>query len=128
MKRTIQLVICVVGFLSISVLCRGQILKDISNRIKQKTQQRADQKIDQTIDKGLDKAEGVGKKKDSSVTGSKTTTSDNKTSTSDSKTATTENKGSTQTENTQQTGFATYSKFDFVPGDKVIAVDEFSKD
>jgi len=137
MKRIIQTLVCVAGLLCISVFSNGQILKDISNRIKQKAQQRADQKIDQTIDKGFDKAEGAGKKKDSSVANnSNTNATDSKTNTNGTQTNTSTNpddknntaNSASQSGNSQKTGFATYSKFDFVPGDKVIAVDDFSQD
>jgi outer membrane protein OmpA-like peptidoglycan-associated protein len=127
MKQPFQLLICITGLLCISMSSRSQILKDISNRVKQKTQQRADQKIDQTIDKGLDKAEGVGKKKDSSATTAKSqsSTGNNKTSGDDNKTTVA---NSASESGNQQASFETYSKFDFIPGDKIIAVDDFSKD
>jgi len=117
MKSAIKF-LCIAELLCISLLSQAQILKNISNRVKQKMEQRTDQKVDKSIDKGLDKTEDVGKKKDSSL---KTDT----------------NKPINQAEagnqnktigTGEQVAFETYSKFDFIPGDKVIAYDDFSQD
>jgi outer membrane protein OmpA-like peptidoglycan-associated protein len=118
----------------------AQILKDISNRIKQKTEQRANQKIDQGIDKGLDKVDNASKdatkKKDSSATtnnnnkssDSKQNSSDSKQSNATSNSTSTSDTNSQVSKNADEAGFKTYSKFDFVPGDKVIAYDDFAQD
>jgi len=57
MKPSPKLLLCITGSLCFSCFTHAQILKDISNRVKQKTEQRANQKIDQTIDKGLDQVD-----------------------------------------------------------------------
>lgn len=98
----------------------------IGDRIIRKAKQRVDQKIDRAIDKGLDEVEkGVeeGVKEDEETQSGGSTDS------------------GTVSENTEASGtetkssnapiaptFAAYSKFDFVPGDKVLAVEDFSQD
>ena len=122
------MLLCIAGILCISISSKSQILKDIGNRVKQKTQQRANQKIDQAIDKGLDKAEDAAKNKDTSGNMGNGNTASNKTNTESSKNNASSNSNNQTNEGGQQTSFKTYSKFDFVPGDKVLAFDDFSQD
>lgn len=121
MKTYLKLMVSTAILLFISSICRAQILKNIGNRVKQKAEQRANQKIDNTIDKGLDKAEGTGQKKDESTTTSPKTTGDNKT---------VSDAGSTNNTTISKTTpeLKTYSKFDFVPGDKIIVFDDFTQE
>ena len=128
MKQDVKMLLCIAGILCISISSESQILKDIGNRVKQKTQQRANQKIDQAIDKGLDKAEDAAKDKDTSGNTSSGNTASNKTNTESSKNNASSNSNNQTNEGGQQTSFKTYSKFDFVPGDKVFAFDDFSQD
>ena len=124
------------GLLCLPCLTHAQILKDIGNRIKQRTEQRANQKVDQTIDKGLDQvdnsAKDATKKKDTS--GNTNNNNGSNKQTDGANHTTTNNTTNSPDANTQvgknpdDAGFKTYSKFDFVPGDKVIAYDDFSKD
>ena len=125
----------IAALLCVPCFIHAQILKDISNRIKQKSEQRANQKIDQGIDKGLDKVDNAAKdatkKKDSSITtdNNGNANSDNKQNNSANNNTTTSTSGNGQVSNSAEgAGFKTYSKFDFVPGDKVVAYDDFSKD
>ena len=124
------------GLLCLSCFTHAQILKDIGNRIKQRTEQRANQKVDQTIDKGLDQvdnsAKDATKKKDTSGNANNNNGSNKQTDPANHTTANnTTNSPDANTQvgkNADDAGFKTYSKFDFVPGDKVIAYDDFSKD
>lgn len=73
------------------------------SKIKNKVQQRINSAEDKTIDKTLDKIEG----KDDAVA----------------------NKNNSATnENTQPTSLASYSKYDFVPGDSVLYAEDFSNE
>ncbi len=84
----------------------------ILDKIKNKAKQRADQKVDQTIDKGLDEAEGKNKKeKDKDKT---------------EESAEVKNKNEEGVKSNPQ-GLKAYSKYDFVPGEKVIAFEDFSR-
>jgi len=124
------------GSLCLSCFTHAQILKDIGNRIKHRTEQRANQKVDQTIDKGLDQvdnsAKDATKKKDTSGNTNSNNGSHKQTDAANHTTANnTTNSPDANTQvgkNADDAGFKTYSKFDFVPGDKVIAYDDFSKD
>ena len=124
------------GLLCFSCFTHAQILKDIGNRIKQRTEQRANQKVDQTIDKGLDQvdnsAKDATKKKDTSGNASNNNSSNKQSDAANhttTNTTTNSPDGNSQViKNADDPGFKTYSKFDFVPGDKVIAYDDFSKD
>ena len=121
---------CITGLLCFSCFTHAQILKDINNRLKQKTEQRANQKIDQGIDKGLDKVDNAAKdatkKKDTTATNN--SNSNNKQNNAANSTTGSPDASSQISKSADEASFKTYSKFDFVPGDKVIGYDDFSKD
>jgi OOP family OmpA-OmpF porin len=126
MKRTITAII----FL---LFCAGSIsaqIIDPKRAAKRAAENRANQKVDQGIDKGLDKVEeGIGnifKKKEKSSGNSSTS---KKTSSSSQTEDNGDDSDETSTEKGSSAGnFSSYSKFDFVPGSKVIAVEDFSQD
>ncbi|MEI8046107.1 MAG: OmpA family protein [Bacteroidota bacterium] len=95
---------------------------NIQDKIKNKTINRVDNKIDQGIDKGLDAAEdGVtGKNKKGDKTKTENADSENagtgEAMPSETKVAAPQEKPSMQT----------YSKYDFIPGEKVLFFDDFS--
>jgi OOP family OmpA-OmpF porin len=115
MKPAAKFLVCMAVLLCSSFSGNSQILKNLGNRVKQKVEQRADQKTDQAIDKGLDKTEDAGKSKDNTVN-----PANNNNKSSDA--------GNQATAVPEQTVFKTYSKFDFIPGDKILAYDDFSQD
>jgi OOP family OmpA-OmpF porin len=127
-----KLLMCMTGSLCFSCFTHAQILKDINNRLKQKTEQRANQKIDQGIDKGLDKVDNAAKdatkKKDSSATTNNSNSGNKKSNTTNNNTTGSPDANGQVSKSADEASFKTYSKFDFVPGDKVIAYDDFSKD
>ncbi len=82
--------------------------QSILDRIKTKAKQRADNKVDNTIDKGLDKVDDAAKK---------TTT------VSPTDTGNTTKSASTIASNASAGDITAYSKYDFVPGDKIIFQD-----
>lgn len=107
---------------------------NIQERLEQKAKERLERKVDQTIDKGLDKAEeGVDK-------GAKEATKGKGKKEANSGEAPTEGgaqEGSTGEGSGASSGGGTaakprsltaYSKFDFVPGEQVIAVEDFTQD
>ena len=94
---------------------------------KNKAESRANSKVDNSVDKGLDKVEeGIGnifKKKDKK---SKTTDADNTSSgESSGKKGATGSNGSSNGM-TKTAPLSVYSKFDFIPGEKIIAYEDFS--
>lgn len=101
--------------------------QSLGERILRKAKQRADQKVDRAIDKGLDEVEkgveeGVkgdgeeGKESSENSSGNSETQSESGAKGGDIKDA------------PSSPTFAAYSKFDFVPGDKVIVMEDFSQD
>jgi len=83
----------------------------ILDKIKNKTKQRADQKVDQTIDKGLDEVEGKNKKEK----------------------VKTDEDGDVKIKNEEgpksnPQGLKAYSKYDFVPGEKIVYAEDFAQD
>ena len=116
--RTFKPFACIAILLCISFFSRGQIL----NRVKQRAEQRANQKIDQAIDKGLDKTEDAAKADKNKKDTTKTSTSKKETN-SNSQTTGSEVEGATK----NQAEFKTYAKFDFIPGEKIVAVENFSQ-
>lgn len=118
-----------VALLAILVAPTDGLTQGIGDRIIRKAKQRVDRKVDQAIDKGLDEVEkGV----EDGVKGEQAPASDGSTSGGG---ATPETTGTPTTGNSSSSSsapvaptFAAYSKFDFVPGDKVLAVEDFSQD
>lgn len=118
--------------LVIAIFSHGQI--NIQERLEQKAKERLERKVDQSIDKGFDKAEeGVdkgskeatkGKKKGSDGSGTEPAPYEAPESGSpaaNTPTATSGGAGATPT-------LKAYSKFDFVPGDQVLVIEDFSQD
>lgn len=84
----------------------------VLNRAKYKAQQRADNHIDKAIDKGLDAAEG--KSTEPAVTKNDKPT----------KSVSTETTPATE----EEPSVKSYSKFDFVPGDKILYFENFDQE
>ncbi|HTM98623.1 MAG TPA: OmpA family protein [Pedobacter sp.] len=96
----------------------------VKEKAKNAAENKANGKVDETINKGLDKLEkgigGIFKKKDKSAEEEKEVKSTSKS-----------NKANDEEEtNAKQIepSFASYNKFDFVPGDKILAFDDFKQD
>ncbi|RYY13309.1 MAG: OmpA family protein, partial [Chitinophagaceae bacterium] len=88
----------------------GGFANKVNNKVATKANQRAEQKIDRKIDEALDAAEGKP---------SASTTNNNSKPVESS---------STQTTNTSASTITSYSKFDFVPGEKIVYADDFAGD
>jgi outer membrane protein OmpA-like peptidoglycan-associated protein len=101
---------------------------DVTGKVKSQTNNRANNKVDQGIDKGLDKVENgvknVFKKKDKGA--KQDETANPQQSEEDNQSNVSESKG--QTAQTAQQSLQSYSKFDFIPGEKVIFYEDFSQD
>ncbi len=104
---------------------------NLGQKIKDKVTQRADAKVDQTIDKGLDKTEEEAEKSTKTKTKTKTENGSSKTKV---KTKSESDDGASEVSNSENIpskpspALASYSKFDFVPGEKVIFFDDFASD
>ncbi len=128
--------------LMVSSGLQAQVLDRIGRQIERKAVDRANRKIDRTIDKGLDKVEEA---LDESVKGNKSQGSsggarDEKGAAKQEEPAAGGQGGSVQEGNSdnpvkeerpaaaKEPSFAVYSKYDFVPGEKLIAFEDFSQD
>lgn len=138
--RILLTILCCILFVTVN----AQIInpKEIAKR---KAQDRTNSTIDRTIDKGLDKVEeGIGsifKKKDKSAKEEKDSKTSSKKSDSksdesandeevskESKTTTSNSKSTpNSTADQLKSNLKTYSKFDFVAGEKVIGMEEFTE-
>src|SRR5437764_10910484 len=90
----------------------AQILKRLGDRAKQKVEQKSGDKVDKTIDDAMD---GNGDSKTKTEEGEVKEKTDNG-----------ETKIKTEAKNPES--LKTYSKYDFVPGDKIIYSEDFSQD
>ena len=101
-------------------------LKNLDKRIGNKVNRKIDQKADRTIDKALDKGEkAIDEEVNDAVSGEKAEdNSDYDKSISESEGNSSPAEGAEEKEES----FVTYSKFDFVPGEKIIFYDDFSTD
>ena len=100
-----------------------RLLTNSKKKLEQKVNQRIDQKTNSAMDKMLDKAEDVGK--------TNTTTSSNNNNNATTKDQLKNTSYKTTDKNNvenEPAGLKSYSKFDFLPGDKIIAMDDFSGD
>ena len=112
MKKVTTLLFCVVA--CIIAADAQNPLKKLGDRLGQKVNQRANQKTDKAMDKTLDKAEksleGNGSKDgDESTDGDKAS-------------------GTKSGSAAAKPGLKSYSKFDFVPGDKILYAEDFAQD
>ncbi len=123
MKTILVLLFCS-GILLLSASTHGQVLKGIGNKVKQKAGQKADQKVDKTIDKGLDEAEnGTKVKKDEDGDTPDVNNDGTKVKTDADGDVKVKTADGTKTK-TEALSFN--SKYDFVPGEKVVAFEDFS--
>jgi OOP family OmpA-OmpF porin len=116
-----------IKFLFVIIFCLGFVnlnaQLNIKGKVKNQTNSRANNKVDQGIDKGLDAVENgvkdLFKKKKKPAEGEKP----EENATEVQKPETQDVKPATGTPSLQS-----YSKFDFIPGEKVIFYDDFSQD
>lgn len=103
MKQSLKIVL----FLLVPIISQAQfggLANRIKNKAVQKTTQRIEKRADQGIDKALDEIEGKSPKKENQS-------------------------GSTSTnKRKQEPTTVSFSKYDFVPGEKIIYAEDFSQD
>ena len=105
-------------------------LIDVKNKIKNQSLNRANQRTDEGIDKGLDKAEegvkGIFKKDKNENADEEQTQDQNNENIEESNTEGNDNTKVSQ--KADEPKLEAYSKYDFVPGEKVIFYEDFSQD
>jgi OmpA-OmpF porin, OOP family len=101
---------------------------NVGNRIENKATNRINNKIDQGIDKGLDAVEDdiTGKNKEEGKTKTKKAKVEEEQSDNDESGENTSS-GSSMTKPQDKPSMQTYSKYDFVPGEKVLYFDDFAE-
>jgi OmpA-OmpF porin, OOP family len=100
----------------------SQIKINVKKKVENQTNNRANSKTDQAIDKGLDKIEGIFKKKDKTEQTQQTQQDQG-----NQQQGGNSNNGN-QPAGQDQPGLQSYSKYDFIPGEKVIFYEDFSQD
>lgn len=125
--KTIIKALAVLVLFSMAINAEAQIKVDLKKKLEQQVNRRLNQKADQAIDKALDTVEDSIRgdvKKDGNAGGN----------------ATGQNSGNAQPQGKsgqnadaqsggqQEPAFQSYSKYDFIPGEKVIFYDDFSQD
>lgn len=124
MKSFISLCICLLTVL----FMQAQIINP-KETAKRKVEDRTNTRSDQGIDKGLDKVEegikGIFKKKDKKKKKTQETEAGEEAN-EENEAPSAENAKSSSPQSAP--GFQSYSKFDFIPGEKILASDDFSKD
>lgn len=98
--------LCLAAILLLSLKAPAQLLKRLGDRVKNKMEQKAGDKVDKTIDGAVD---------------GKPQSETNEAKTSEEAGAKTEAGVKTQ-------GLKSYSRYDFVPGDKILYAEDFSQD
>jgi OOP family OmpA-OmpF porin len=127
MKSILKLLF-IAALLGLTVNVQGQIKVDLKKKINTKVNQRVNQRTDQAIDKGMDAVENDiknGSKDDNKTDQAK----DNQNNQGNNKSTGNDNQAQTDKSGGQeQTKLEATSKYDFVPGDKVIFFEDFSQD
>lgn len=117
------LLVLLAAVLFSGMVAEAQILERLGKRVKRKVEERIERKTDEAVDKGLDKVEDAaegrdGKKNDESAVPGASPAGES-----------TRNGSGEMTEDTgEPAGLSVYSKFDFVPGDKILFYDDFGID
>lgn len=130
MKKTSHLLL---AFCLLTNIAFAQII-DPKETAKRKANDRVNNSIDRNIDKGLDKVEeGIGnifKKKDKKAKKNEEEEETAAKSKTKKKTSadTEEAGGESASQSPAKGSMKAYSKFDFIPGEKVIAVEDFAQD
>jgi OmpA-OmpF porin, OOP family len=104
----------------------SQIKLNLKKKIENQSNNRANQKTDQAIDKGLDKIEGIFKKKDNNQQQNQGN-QEQQNQPQDQQNQQDQN-GQAVTPQDAKPSLEAYSKYDFVPGEKVIYYEDFSQD
>lgn len=123
MKRFFAVCIAVLLFNN----AQSQLLKRIGDRVKQKV----DQKIDQKVDKTVDDATSGKPKTDKKTNSDAPQNTDNNNQPQENTTANvnnTEGNSSANEPAPKAASLKAYSKFDFVPGEKIVVQEDFSQD
>jgi outer membrane protein OmpA-like peptidoglycan-associated protein len=125
MNSTIKLIVAVL-LLSLATNAESQIKVDLKKKVENAVNRRANQRTDQAINKGLDAVENAVKE-DIKNAGNEQPADAQQNKNSQSGGQADAGSGK-QAGGQQTTSLQAYSKYDFVPGDKIILYEDFSQD
>lgn len=126
MKSIVRLIVAAL-LLYAPINVQGQIKVDLKKKLENKVNQRLNQRTDQAIDKGLDAVENdVKGEPDKSKKEGQAAGGQEKPEANDMESASAKDQAAAGTKEQEQ--LQSYSKYDFVPGEKVIFYDDFSQD
>src|SRR5678815_3388673 len=111
MKKLILLAVSIATITTVN----AQVLKRITQRAKNKVEQKAGDKVDKEIDDAVD-----GNKKEKKQTEESTTEN------SQEETTASASSGNDDSKSSEPASMKAYSKYDFIPGEKVFAYEDFS--
>lgn len=111
--RLFSITLISIFLIGLSISAQAQI--NLKKIIKNQTNNRANQRANQGVNKGIDEVEDLFKK---DKTEEKQNQEENKTN----------SKESVKESSDEKIGLQSYSKYDFVPGDKVLLYEDFSQD
>lgn len=124
--RVVIRIFIVLALVSLTMNAAGQIKIDLKKKVENAVNNRANQRTNQAINKGLDEIEGAikeGVKENNEAQPADAQKDQN----AQAGGQTDQGKGN-QDGTQQQTSLEAYSKYDFVPGEKVIFYEDFSQD
>jgi len=126
MKSIARLVVAAL-LLYVPLNAHGQIKVDLKKKLENKVNQRLNQRTDQAIDKGLDAVENdVKGGADKSKNEGQAAGGQDKPAANNAESSAAKEQAAEGTKEQEQ--LQSYSKYDFVPGEKVIFFDDFSQD
>ena len=117
----------IAALLSLSLNTQGQIKVDLKKKINSKVNQRVNQRTDQAIDKGMDAVEN-DIKNSSKKTDETNQANDTQKAQESIKEGVPDGDTGNKPAGQEQTQLQSYSKYDFIPGEKVIFYEDFSQD
>lgn len=113
----------------LTVFSQGQVLKKIADRAKQRAEQKTNENVDLKVDKTVDSAFSKTEKGISEVVKSNPDEKEKtKKEEAGKKSETTAPADNNNHEPDKNTALKAYSKFDFVPGEKIIVFEDFVQD
>jgi outer membrane protein OmpA-like peptidoglycan-associated protein len=117
----------IAALFSLSLNTQGQIKVDLKKKINSKVNQRVNQRTDQAIDKGMDAVEN-DIKNSSKKTDETNQANDTQKAQESIKEGVPDGDTGNKPAGQEQTQLQSYSKYDFIPGEKVIFYEDFSQD
>ena len=126
MKSILKFLV-IAALLSLSINAQGQIKVDLKKKINSKVNQRVNQRTDQAIDKGMDAVEN-DIKNSSKKTDETNQANDSQKAQENKKEGAADGDTGNKPAGQEQTQLQSYSKYDFIPGEKVIFFEDFSQD